>query len=121
MNFFGSKSQVTDEGLIASIDGYSLPVANSDDKLRDGSSLTIGIRPEDFRLCEPEQAKLTVNMLEKLGSETLAYFESPSAKDILISAKIPRNSKLNIGDTLHLDFDDAKCYLFDENGLSVNS
>ncbi len=122
MNFFRIARQETSNGLTFGIDDYLIPIDNKFDSSGNGNSITVGIRPEDFSVCNATDAKLSVNidMLEKLGSETLAYFKRSDSTEPLASAKVPRDYQAIKGDTLHLTFNDDKCYLFDENGLAIS-
>ena len=55
-----------------------------------GMAVNIGIRPEDFTPCEPDQASYvgTVQITEKLGEVTLLYFAPQGGREPVI-AKLP--------------------------------
>jgi multiple sugar transport system ATP-binding protein len=89
----------------------------ADLKLSEGSSLTLGIRPDDLIVTEAEglfQGK--VNVLEPLGTETLAYVDIGGREVI---AKADGRTPPKLGAQVHLTADLANMHLFDQSGKAI--
>ncbi|TPG37986.1 sn-glycerol-3-phosphate ABC transporter ATP-binding protein UgpC [Sphingomonas koreensis] len=87
----------------------------------DDRRVTLGVRPEHCRLCAPEQAIITGNviMLERLGADTFAFLDVPGAHDT-VAVRLPANSgRVAAGDQVGLNFDSADTHLFDGVGAAL--
>ena len=80
----GAQTEVT---LDTGVRAISAVPTRADDM---GMAVNIGIRPEDFTPCEPDQASYvgTVQITEKLGEVTLLYFAPQGGHEPVI-AKLP--------------------------------
>ena len=85
----------------------------------DGREVVVGIRPEDFSTGGDGALELTVNRLESLGSELVAYLDSgqPGAE---ITARLERRADVEEGRPARLSVDRERFYFFDpETGQAV--
>ncbi len=84
-----------------------------------GSRVNIGVRPEDFEICEDDdwffQGK--VDITEALGEVTLMYFESINGADPVVG-KLPGIHKDVRGTTAKFTVSPEKVHLF-KNGVSM--
>jgi multiple sugar transport system ATP-binding protein len=84
---------------------------------------TLGVRPEDFRLCEQGQACLTgeVNLIERLGGEALAYVSCVASPDESLVVKLPGDAAIARNDIVHLGVFESACHLFDATGKAIGA
>ena len=77
-----------------------------------GSEVTVGVRPEHLRPCNPDEAIVagTVEMVEQLGADTLVHVGHGAGTLI---ARLPHSSQHDIGSTIHLTADPSRIFLFD--------
>jgi multiple sugar transport system ATP-binding protein len=81
-----------------------------------GDKVTLGVRPEHFRLNSGENPiKTVVTFVESLGSTTQAYCAFPGVEDAL-TCTLDGQSRVRGGDALMLGVSAENCYLFDANG-----
>jgi multiple sugar transport system ATP-binding protein len=71
----------------------------------------LGVRPEHLRLLAPEEAglRVTVNVVEPLGSDTLLYFGSNGSRHV---ARVAPELHVRPGDTVTLGVVPGKVHLF---------
>ena len=76
-----------------------------------GQKVLLGIRPEHIR---PKQGNLDVfvDVVEHLGDESILYTKMENRKEQLI-VKIPFNAKMRANESIKVDFDMDRVYLFD--------
>ena len=72
----------------------------------------LGIRPEHFLPSNKGEINISVDLVERLGSDNLIYGEMNGKKDFCYRS--PGNVAVNIGDKLTLDIVDNKFYVFDK-------
>ena len=87
--------------------------------------VSIGIRPEDLALCDETApgrvAHGEVTLVERLGSETLAYVRTgPEASDTLI-VKLGGDTDVAMGASVWLCVDPAAVHLFDADGQAIGA
>lgn len=82
-----------------------------------GDRVTLGIRPEHFRLGinEINIVEATAIFVEPLGDITFAYFLFPGTAEGL-TVKLPADTQLKANDVLKLTFPANQCHLFDSTG-----
>jgi ABC-type sugar transport system ATPase subunit len=89
--------------------------------LRKGSSTPaeVGVRPEDFRPCHPNEALVSgkVNLVERLGEVSIVHIETLAG---VVIAKVPGNTVVTRGDALSLCSDLERLHFFDEAGLRLD-
>ncbi len=85
---------------------------------RAGDQVTLGVRPEHFRLNAGENLiKTAVTFVESLGSTTQAYCAFPGVEEAL-TCTLDGQSRVRNGDALSLGVSAQSCYLFDAAGLA---
>ena len=72
----------------------------------------LGIRPEHFLPSNKGEIKMSVDLVERLGSDNLIYGEINGKIDFCYRS--PGNVSVNIGDKLTLNIVDNKFYVFDK-------
>ncbi len=72
----------------------------------------LGIRPEHFLPSNKGEINISVDLVERLGSDNLIYGEINGKKDLCYRS--PGNVSVNIGDKLSLNIVDNKFYVFDK-------
>ena len=122
MNFFSATlMSIKDQlAIVQDQDGITHNVSVDATGLSLGSSVTIGIRPERFEFVEEQNEntiKGTVLMVERLGDQTLIYCETSSSSEPCI-ARLPAESKVEIGDTVYLKVKNYHYHLFDKDEKS---
>jgi sn-glycerol 3-phosphate transport system ATP-binding protein len=115
--FIGSPTMNT---LPATLSGGALQILGRTIKFEgaagvanDGRSVVVGLRPEDLTQCSPDEAWFSGELVvaECLGSQTYGYIEIGHSK--MLSVEFPRNSKLEVGQTLHFLGNPDSVHLFD--------
>ena len=85
----------------------------------DGRELVVGIRPEDFSTAADGALELTVNRVESLGSELVAYLDG-GQEGVEITARLERAAKVEEGERARLAVDRERLYFFDpESGEAI--
>jgi multiple sugar transport system ATP-binding protein len=81
-------------------------------KPHEGRELLLGVRPEHFSLAlpAPKNIRGTVCHVEALGSETYLTVQTESLK---LTAKVPPDESVSIGDEVWLAISPEKAHLFD--------
>ena len=106
-------------GLAVSVGGQRLAIADAERDLARpwaGQAVILGIRPESLALGSTGSAassptlRVTVRLVEHLGSELLAHFEV--AGEALV-ARLPADAVLRVGETRDVSVTIAKSHLFD--------
>ena len=79
----------------------------------------IGIRPEHMIISTKAEARIsgTVRHTEHLGEYAIGYLDL--ANGLSLTAKLDDSDILQIGDIVHLSFDDARVHLFDGAGQVI--
>lgn len=105
-------------------DGFELNGAHMKgiSTLKDGSQVTIGIRPEHLSATKkPAQNSIpsTLYALEALGPESILSF---SVQDQLLVVRTfgDEPPQIDMGEDAHLTFDSRHVHVFDHNGVRVN-
>jgi multiple sugar transport system ATP-binding protein len=89
----------------------------ADFNLSEGSSLTVGIRPDDLVVSDAQGLfEGVVNVLEPLGSETLVYVDIGGREVI---AKADGRMPPQLGARVQLAADLANMHLFDQSGKAI--
>lgn len=119
MNLMPGKIVSTGKETIVELDGGGKAhssISTGDDLV--GSSVNIGVRPEDFELTEDEQCYSgKVAITEALGEVTLLYFEQKE-RDAPIIAKLPGIHREIRGEVVKLSARRDKIHLF-KDGRSL--
>jgi multiple sugar transport system ATP-binding protein len=85
------------------------------ERITDG--VTVGIRPEDWRLANPQESAVdvTVVLTEDLGSEAYMYGSIPVAEgeDVSVVVKLERQYRFDRGETVRLTAAPESLHIFD--------
>lgn len=82
-----------------------------------GGQLTLGIRPHALHLAEGGRLAGSVQLIERLGNETIIRVRLASGNDI--TAALSGQVNLVVDQAVTLDFDRADCLLFDAEGRRI--
>ena len=103
-----SKLSLPDHG------GVEFDLPDLAQKLPDGTAVTAGIRPDNFKRGGAATLPSTVEIVEHLGGETFVYARAGTADVLTIAVDDGRS--LKHGDKLAAKFDPAQVLLFDSAG-----
>ncbi|WP_299839451.1 ABC transporter ATP-binding protein [uncultured Jannaschia sp.] len=78
---------------------------------------TIGIRPEDLEVAESGGLEATTRVVERLGSDTIAYVRVDEVGDLTV--RLPGHMRLSGGERLRLYADPARQHHFDADGRRI--
>src|SRR5476649_512190 len=96
------------ERLVAHVDGQ---------RLQRGQPVTLGVRPEHFRLDSGEQSIQCVTVLsERLGEHS--YVHADHSTGTLV-AKAPGDTSISPGERIRVHVPASACHLFDADGLAL--
>ena len=84
---------------------------NIDSKI-DSANVVLGFRAEDLNLKEEGEISLTIDIIEKLGSDSIIYGRDKDGQSICY--KESGNTKLNIGEVINISLDVDALHIFDE-------
>jgi multiple sugar transport system ATP-binding protein len=143
MNFYGGKISKEGAKVFVEFDNYKIELpkskvdllVNGDLYYNTGKGIIFGIRPEDMYDNEEIVAKsksnidVTVDVVERLGAESLLYCKTAGHKANLVTAdvetlnvdedapnliaKVDARSISNVGDKIKLALDMSRCQIFD--------
>lgn len=87
----------------------------------EAGGVTVGVRPEHVSAVSSGVggARGCVQVLEKLGAESLAYVQTDISQE-MVTVRIPSASAVEVGDMLELAFDQRHLHVFDGNGVALN-
>ena len=78
----------------------------------DNASVVLGFRAEDLNLKEEGEISLTIDIIEKLGSDSIIYGRDKDGQSICY--KESGNTKLEIGEIINISIDVDTLHFFDE-------
>ena len=84
---------------------------NIDSKI-DSANVVLGFRAEDLNLKEEGEISLTIDIIEKLGSDSIIYGRDKDGQSICY--KESGNTKLNIDEVINISLDVDAIHIFDE-------
>jgi multiple sugar transport system ATP-binding protein len=119
MNFFDVTPQ---DGGVRIAGGALFPVPDADlQRARvDGRELVLGVRPEHLRVLPGGEPglRVTVDVVEPLGSDTLLYFDGGGSRHV---ARVAPELNVQPGDTLTLGIAAGKAHWFEpgEDGHAI--
>jgi multiple sugar transport system ATP-binding protein len=99
---------VTDDGLTVPMDSISLPADSQ------GRIITLGIRPEHFRICPDGGLPARITTVEPTGAETQLMCRIGEQR---IVVTVPERIDALPGDSIRLTVAPAKCHAFDQQSL----
>ncbi|MFV3126055.1 ABC transporter ATP-binding protein [Niveispirillum sp. KHB5.9] len=128
MNFMGGIVEAADgDAVTVRLNGTSLRLPRHNADVKRGAKVTVGIRPEHFRVGEEAETRddtaveydAIIDLVERLGGETLAHLRMPSLFDGVLVVKQPGDVPLRIGMGLRVGVRPSQCHLFDADGRAV--
>ena len=98
--------------------GGTIDVPVEASRLNGGTEVTLGIRPEHFRVvADGGLLRGEVLVVERLGGETFLHVKTPTGDLLTIPAD--GDSPVSMHDTIGLQASPNDCHLFDQVGLAV--
>ena len=89
------------------------------DKKIDTTDAVLGFRAEHLQLKTDGEISLTIDIIEKLGADSIIYGKNEDG--VTICYKENGNTKLNIGDNINLSLNVNSIHIFDKNtGKRIN-
>ncbi|MBX5193669.1 sn-glycerol-3-phosphate ABC transporter ATP-binding protein UgpC [Rhizobium sp. NZLR3b] len=110
----GSVGDRTAECLLEG--GHSIAIAPFAG-LAKGLAVTVGIRPDMFRLSDAGPVEGTVLLIEQLGKETLIHVDAGGQEPLTVSHE--GQGAMELGQKIRLSIDMARIHYFDENGARI--
>ncbi len=113
MNTLDCPVSIVDGAAAVGLPGGDVRLTRPPNAARLGDRVTVGVRPEDLRRCEPSEAWFTgeLAMVERLGSQTYGHIDIGG--DRMITVEFPRNTELGVGDEVSVRGDADRLHLFD--------
>jgi len=123
MNFIPAKVNNQSSTLVL-VDQQVLSLTAKLPMKYDGRAVTVGIRPENLKLAErndPDQFRITVDMVEALGCDTIVYGHMSGLRNELV-VKLPGYIKSHVGEVMTLSVKEEDLYFFcEETGKRIVS
>ncbi len=125
--FIGSPAMNLMQGVAqgdreVSLGGYVVPVKAH--KASANAKVTVGVRPESWRVVTAEEGGLPVevNLVEDLGADAFVHGTSSiSGEEQLVTVRVGGRDAVRKGDTIHVIPDPEAVHVFDtESGLRVS-
>ena len=118
MNLIGATVQAIEgnRALLAMPGGSRLSV-EAEMPLSVGRKVTVGIRPEALHFVDEGEFAGAINVIERLGSETLCYVDIGA--DDLVTVEVAHDAEVAINDRRLLGVDNNRLHLFDDKGLAL--
>jgi multiple sugar transport system ATP-binding protein len=120
MNFLEVKTAKTTKDAVtvssSDVKSTTIPIKATD--VKEGTALTLGVRPENIKLTNGKSARLNgrVTLVERLGHQS--YIEIETSSGATCSALIDGTTDIAIDQTAGLDFDPVDCHLFHVDGTA---
>ncbi len=110
------EAPVSADGAV--VGGRTVPLPRSAASAAQGSTVTVGFRPEATSLTTAEDGiPFEVTVVEELGSDAFAYGSFTGAqaegRDTLITVRVPARQVPMKGETVHLRIDPEELHVFD--------
>jgi multiple sugar transport system ATP-binding protein len=113
------RAKMSDNG--ASVNGHEVPLAiTPEDRKGHGGDITIGIRPEDFRVSDSNQGvPVKVTLVEELGADAFVYGEADDEHGAAIGSGTPivvrveARRRFDRGSTIYVTADPKEIHVFD--------
>jgi multiple sugar transport system ATP-binding protein len=124
MNLLDAQFEGVDDGKgVFTVHGSAmrLDVDPAVGKLAKGK-VTVGIRPRALiadRVGAADTLPLNAELIEPMGAETLVHARTASGDEIRVV--LPRESRVRVGETLHLRTDARQTHVFDSDGRAVRA
>ncbi|WP_114217269.1 sn-glycerol-3-phosphate ABC transporter ATP-binding protein UgpC [Ochrobactrum sp. 3-3] len=109
----GAIRQQSDEGIVFEYDAKNIILDVGGKTFLYPDRVTLGLRPEDLKPCHLDEAWFSgeLAVVERLGSQIFGYLEIGKPK--MLTVEFPRDSHLEVGETVHVTGDQNRIHLFD--------
>jgi multiple sugar transport system ATP-binding protein len=117
MNFIEAElEEATAEGATVKLgDGTSVAVPVDATRADKGAKVTLGVRPEHVVRRGEGGLGGEVQLVEHLGEGSLVYVKA-AFTDKILAIKEVGDSRLEVGEAVHMEFPQGSCHLFDDEG-----
>ena len=107
------------DGLdLALADGSRLTAPVDPGFARQGSALTVGVRPQHLALTDGDGPAVAVALVEQLGNETILYGRSDALGDLTLA--LAGQVAVTAGTVVHLAIDPALVHVFGEDDQALS-
>ncbi len=114
-------AQVAESGMsgvtVALASNARITVPISADHALPGDAVTLGVRPEGFRIDPVGPVAGVVYLVERLGGLTLLHVTAEDGQQLTV--QLDGSDPTRMHDTVRLSIDAAGCHLFDANGSAL--
>jgi len=117
MNFLNCKCSKESNNIVLKAENFSTELSGekfSSLSLNSSQEVTLGIRPEDINIATSENSNniflANVEIIEQMGNE---IFVQLSIDGYEITARLPADANLRVGEKGQFSFNKEKCHLFD--------
>ena len=115
------KAQVVDSNqsgvTVALPSGARIVAPSTAASARPGDAVTLGVRPEGFRIDPDGPVAGTVKLVERLGGLTLLHLTAEGHEQLTV--QLDGNDSTRAHEAVRLSIDAAACHLFDKDGQAL--
>ena len=97
--------------------GDSMDVPVEPGRVKEGANVTLGVRPEHFRVSDHGLIRGEVLVVERLGGETFLHVKATTGE--LLTVQAEGDSPVRMHDNVGLQANPTDCHLFDQSGLAI--
>jgi len=97
--------------------GDSMDVPVEPGRVKEGANVTLGVRPEHFRVSDRGLVRGEVLVVERLGGETFLHVKATTGE--LLTVQAEGDSPVRMHDNVGLQANPTDCHLFDQSGLAI--
>jgi multiple sugar transport system ATP-binding protein len=97
--------------------GDSIEVPVEPGHVSEGANVTLGVRPEHFRVSDRGLVRGEVLVVERLGGETFLHVKATTGE--LLTVQAEGDSPVRMHDNVGLQANPTDCHLFDQSGLAI--
>jgi multiple sugar transport system ATP-binding protein len=122
MNFIAGQlaANVGERAMVKLVEGSTVPVAANASGVAAGAKVTLGVRPEHvIARAQPSDGSVRahVQLAEHLGDTTYLHVLVGGTTQMVV--RTDPDNPINTGDAAHLVFPPLRCFLFDEQGMTL--
>jgi multiple sugar transport system ATP-binding protein len=122
MNFLAAQIVTGAEGgtRVRGESGLDLPFPPGNRLPSPDKKVTVGIRPENIKIADPQRAMLTgeVQIAEHLGGETFLYVALASGETVV--AEVRGQAAVAAGERIGVELDAGAIHFFGSDGMAIN-
>jgi multiple sugar transport system ATP-binding protein len=97
--------------------GDSMDVPVEPGRVKEGANVTLGVRPEHFKVSDRGLIRGEVLVVERLGGETFLHVKATTGE--LLTVQADGDSPVRMHDNVGLQANPTDCHLFDQSGLAI--